>query len=98
MLSDGAFQAKKYRFLFYISKKHAFDLSPDDMDCFVVHPPPYNILTLLLALFLPFKTFRKRISNKIDIVIFWFDNLVITFMLIIVELILLPLCYVKIMA
>lgn len=96
MIKQAEFYAKKYRFEFWKSKKHAFNVSPDDLDCFINHCPPYNILTLIMIIFMPFKKVRVKIAFYIETLIFWTDNFLITLVLIIIELLLLPICYFKI--
>ena len=96
MIKQAEFYAKKYRFEFWRSKKHAFEVSPDDLDCFVNHCPPYNVLTLILIVFMPFKNIRTKLSAFIENFIFWIDNCIMTFCLIVVEILLVPICYLKI--
>ncbi|CDW88899.1 UNKNOWN [Stylonychia lemnae] len=62
MLKAGEFQAKKYRFYFYTSKKQGFDYSPDDLDNMIMHPPPFNALSIILIFLIPFPNCRKKVS------------------------------------
>eukprot|EP00347_Sterkiella_histriomuscorum_P020408 403337919 len=97
MLKDGEFQAKKYRFYFYNSKMLAFEMSTDDLDSMIIHPPPYNVLSLVLILLIPFKNTRKKLSMKINSLVYWIDNIILAFLLLTIELIQLPFCYLKIL-
>ena len=97
MLDVGEFKAKRYKFYYYTSKKQIFDLSPDDLDNMVIHPPPYNIFGMIIFFVLPFKTLRKTLSVWVESVVFWIDNIILTVALIFVEILLIPICYFKIM-
>ena len=62
MQKGGEFYAKKYRFYYYTYIKQQIDLSYEDLDNFVLHPPPFNVISVIMLLFIPFKDARKRIS------------------------------------
>lgn len=75
----------------------AFEISLGDLDTLIIHPPPYNIFSIVLIFLIPFKNLRKKVSLKIDSLVYWIDNILISLIQMALELAILPICYFKIL-
>ena len=96
MQQGGEFYSKKYLFYYYTHIKQIIDLSPEDLDNLVLHPPPFNIISTFMFFCLPCKPLRKRCSLTVESLIYWADNITLSLLLMLFEMCIAPLIYLKI--
>lgn len=62
----------------------------------VLHPPPVSYATALIVLFLPIKPVMKYVCKSFSYMMYWIENIIVVFMFMFIEMLLLPISYIKI--
>ena len=65
-------------------------------DELILYSAPFNLLTILLYPFLLSKNLMLKVSKKFSILMFWLENIFFIALMLIYELVLLPIVFIKI--
>jgi len=82
--------------LFYYCERYSIAFSDLPYGEMVLHPPPLSYLTIFMILFTPFRGCMVYVSKFFSYLMFWIENSVFVFIFFILELIIMPLAYLKI--
>ena len=94
MREKGIFEYKTN--LYQYCERFMIAFSDPNYGEMVLHPPPLSYASAFIILFLPIPPVMKYICKGFSYLMYWFENFVFIFLFILVELLLLPVAYLRI--